>query len=517
MNKKYTIGIDIGGTNTDAVLIDSTQKIIASCKTATTKNISEGFLTALQTVVANGKISPQQIRAVLVGTTHATNALLEQKELCTVGVIRIAGHKPDTLPPCFAWPEDIRNSIFAGYRTVDGGFDCNGKVITQFKKEQIQKAVEELIKLGAQSIAIVGIFSPINSQQELLACQIIKELVGSTIPVTMSHSIGGVGFIERENSTILNCALQKSLLRGFTSLETTVKSLNISAPVYITQNNGTIIDLTRALEYPVLTISAGPTNSFIGGIKLAGVSDGIVADIGGTSTDMGIVCNGFARRSINSSSIAGISLNFSMPDVVSIALGGGSYITQNPDGSFKIGPQSSARLVFQESRSFGGQKLTLTDAALAGNIITLAGADPSKTGLTSSDISCIMNKINSKLTNLANFLRGPNKELPLILVGGGAHLLPKNLLANCIIPEHASVANAYGAALAEISGTVDTVVSLTNRQSTLDSLRDKALQQAVNQGADPKTVRIVDQQIIPYHYVPDNLARIIITAAGNRL
>jgi N-methylhydantoinase A/oxoprolinase/acetone carboxylase beta subunit len=101
------------------------------------------------------------------------------------------------------------------------------------------------------------------------------------------------------------------------------------------------------------------------------------------------------------------------------------------------------------------------------------------------------------------------------MIGGGAFLLPKKLFdSRFIIPQHADVANAYGAALAEISATVDTVVSLENRQKVLEELQQQAIQAAIEKGADFKSVNVVEVEIMPYHYVPNRIARVIVRASG---
>jgi N-methylhydantoinase A/oxoprolinase/acetone carboxylase beta subunit len=513
--KKYSIGVDIGGTNTDAVLVNSNQAIEAICKTATTESIEQGFLTALKALLAQSTISSEMISKIVVGTTHATNALLQQKDLFTVGVIRLAGNRP-ILPPCYNWPLTLQKSIYKGHVTLDGGFECHGTPITPFDKNKIYKAAEQLVAQGAESIAIVGVFSPLNKEQEVQAAEALREIMPD-IPLTLSHTIGGIGFIERENSAILNCALRKSMLNGFRNLDQALKILNLTCPLYITQNNGTIISLEQALEFPVLTISAGPTNSFIGGIKLAGLTEGIIADIGGTSTDVGIVNNGFPRRSINNATIADISLNFSMPDVLSIALGGGSYVSYK-DESVMVGPESSGRKVLEESLSFGGSRLTLTDIALAQGYIAIEHAQPKRVAITKKQADQAIAYVQEMLNTLVSRIAGPFKDLPVVLVGGGAQLLPKALLSDTIVvPTYAHVANAYGAALAEVASSIDVVVSLTQRSQVLEKLNEQVLQEVIDKGADKASVRIIDQQIIPYHYVPGNLARIIITAAGKQL
>jgi N-methylhydantoinase A/oxoprolinase/acetone carboxylase beta subunit len=265
-----------------------------------------------------------------------------------------------------------------------------------------------------------------------------------------------------------------------------------------------------------MTISAGPTNSFIGGIKLANIEDAIVIDIGGTSTDVGIVYKGIPRRCLNNSRIGEISLNFSMPDVRSIALGGGSHVRIEGSG-IKIGPQSCGNKTFSQSLSFGGKILTLTDIALALGTLEIPGAKPANVSISRIGCKAVINEVMTQIYDLIGKLGPHTNKLPIIMIGGGASLLPKNILdSRFVIPEYSHVANAYGAALAEISATVDTVVSLEEREKVLDHLQRQAIQAAIQKGADYKNVKVADIEIIPYHYVPNKMARVIVRASGKQ-
>ena len=302
---------------------------------------------------------------------------------------------------------------------------------------------------------------------------------------------------------------------GFRELEAVCRRFQLHCPVFITQNNGTIIDLLHAIEYPVLTISAGPTNSFIGASRLTGLSDALIVDVGGTSTDIGLIKQGFPRRSLNTSHIGGVKLNFPMPDVLSIGLGGGSYLDLSLEIP-RISSESAGKDILRRARCFGGQFLTFTDAAVAFGI-PISGATAEGIGCSFSQARKVLQEALRKIEQEIIFLEGGKRDLPVVLVGGGAQLFPRELLEERIfIPEHANVANAYGAALAEISGVVDQVVSLNNRETALEGLQEQAIQAAVQRGADPKNVRVVDLQIIPYHYVPNQMARVIVMAAGKQ-
>ena len=143
--------------------------------------------------------------------------------------------------------------------------------------------------------------------------------------------------------------------------------LHIHAPIFFTQNNGTILSLDEALKFPIKTISAGQNNSFIGATKLAKLADAIVVDIGGTSTDCGVVINGFPIKSLGISRIAGVLLSFSAPNVISISLGGGSLITVDSVWQIQIGPKSVEYNLYSRSLSFGGDIMTLADSVIKKN------------------------------------------------------------------------------------------------------------------------------------------------------
>lgn len=511
--KKYKIGIDIGGTNTDIVLVDADSGIAAHAKTSTTQQVHHGIRTALKVIIDETKISSEDIQGIFIGTTQIANAIHQRHDLYRVGVIRIAGNRPNSIPSCYAWPEDLKKALVDTV-TIDGGFECDGSHITPINHAQIKTAINSLLKKKMESLAVIGVFAAINSRQELLVKEIAHEMTKGELPVSLSHQIGGTGFIERENSTILNASLKRVMANVFKSLTSTCIELGLVCPLWITQNNGSILDLTQASEYPVLTISAGPTNSFIGGMKIAQIENAIIIDVGGTSTDVGLVNKGVPRRCLNNSKIGGITLNFPMPDVYSIAMGGGSHVEIDKN-KISIGPQSCANKFFAQSVSFGGKVLTLTDIAMALGYFEIPGARLKNVQLSHRGCKVVINEAVRKIYELISKIGPEDLQLPIVLIGGGSSLLPKSLLdSRFIIPPYAHVANAYGAALAEISATIDTVVSLEDRQKVLEKLQEQAIQATIQRGADFKTVKVVDVNIIPYHYVPNRLARVIVRASG---
>jgi N-methylhydantoinase A/oxoprolinase/acetone carboxylase beta subunit len=389
MHSKYIIGVDIGGTNTDAVLVDEKEHILYAVKTPTTKKITDGFAHALDILINKSHVDRNQIDGVFVGTTHATNAVLQRKDLYPVGVIRIAGHKPSMLPPGYGCPKELIDTILVGCETVPGGRECHGGSITPFSEEETRKAILSLVRKGAQSLAIIAVFSPLHADEEDKTHQIAKEILGDDFPITLSHEVGGIGFIERENSSILNASLKKVMKKGFLALQDAKDRLSISGKLMITQNDGSLIDLERAMKYPILTLSAGPTNSFVGAAKLAGCSSAVIVDIGGTSTDVGLVQNGFSQR----------SMNLPMPNVLSTALGGGSIIHINNE-EVNVGPESIAHRLTIDSMTFGGDTLTLTDMAVYKKHIAIEGSKLENSKITPSLAEKAYEKAEKKLLQL---------------------------------------------------------------------------------------------------------------------
>ena len=353
------VGVDVGGTNTDAVLMDGSD-LAAAVKLPTTADVTSGIVSSLTELL---KHLPAQGRvdAVMVGTTHFTNALLERRNLAPTAVLRLSLPATQLLPPLVDWPDDLRQSIGGEARMVRGGHEFDGREISSLDRDAIRAAVKDLRKQGVRALALSGVFSPVNNSHELEAAEIVGE-EAPEMRVCLSHENGRMGLLERENAATLNACLGEMASRTLSSIEEALASLGIDAPLYLSQNDGTLMDAEFAGRFPVLTISSGPTNSMRGAAWLSGVADGIVVDVGGTSTDVGALVNGFPREAAVAVQLAGVRTNFRMPDMVSIPLGGGTIV--EPE-AMRIGPESVGYRLPVEALVFGGRTLTATDLAVA--------------------------------------------------------------------------------------------------------------------------------------------------------
>jgi len=172
----YRLGIDVGGTNTDAVILDSGDTVVAKCKRPTTQDISTGIKEAVESVLQDSGVDPKQILHAMLGTTHSTNAIVERKGLARMGIIRVGAPSGLAVPPYVDWPEDILPCLGQHYRIVHGGYEYNGALLSATDREEIKKALGELEKEKIEALAVSCVFSPVNGEQE----ELVKDLAGES-------------------------------------------------------------------------------------------------------------------------------------------------------------------------------------------------------------------------------------------------------------------------------------------------------------------------------------------------
>ncbi len=512
---KYRLGIDVGGTNTDAVILDDRNSVVAKHKEATTQDISSGITKAVEHVLKESGIYPGDILEAMLGTTHATNAIVERKGLSRVGVLRLSGPSGYAIPPFVEWPEDILEALNYFYVIVKGGYEYNGALISEIDEEEIQTALVKIKNRGAEALAVSGVFSLVNDEQEKKVYEMARELFGEKFPITLSNEIGSIGIIERENAAILNAAIRNLTDSAYSSFQNVLQNHGLEADLFITQNDGTLMSIDYAKKYPVLTIASGPTNSLRGAAFLTGIQEGIVVDVGGTTTDVGVLRKGFPRESSSAVEIGGVRTNFRMPDLITLGLGGGSLVNIEPP--FKVGPQSVGFRIHTEAKIFGGEKLTATDIAVAAGKAKLG--DPSLVEyLDKTIVSGNILVMKEMVEEIIDKMKTMAADLPVIIVGGGSILIPDQLegASKVIKPEHFEVANAIGAAIAQVSGSIDGVYDVVTkgRDTVIEELKAAAKNEAVKAGADESTVEIVELEEIPLAYLPSNAVRFRVKAVG---
>ncbi len=503
----WRIGIDVGGTNTDGVILDENDRLVAWTKTPTTTDLVSGITTALHEVFARVDRTDGDISSVVLGTTAATNAVVERTALDRVGVIRIGAPVSDVVPPLSAWPDDLRSATVAAATSVSGGCLIDGHRIAPLDTEALKRFLARLAGT-VDAVAVSGVFSLMYPDDELAAAAVVREMLGADIRISMGHEVGQLGLLERENATVLNAALGSVGQRIVDGLRGALDDVGLHLAPFIAQNDGTIMDAATASAFPILTIGSGPSNSLRGAALLSGVEDAIIADVGGTTTDLGVLTEGFGRESSQGSAIGGVATNFRMPDIISLPYGGGTVIRGG-----RVGPDSVGHRLREHALAFGGATATLTDAGVSAGRMTLgSGSRPSAT----PDFHRALEMFDEAVIDAVAALTVHKRRLPMIAVGGGNALIPTELpgVGQVLRVEHAGVANAAGAASALIGATVETVTPMSRRSAVLEDARDRAVAKAVAAGAHPAHTDVVAVIETALGYVNEPTVRLKVKAAG---
>ncbi|KAM0552639.1 hypothetical protein ACHAPJ_007736 [Fusarium lateritium] len=540
----YRIGVDVGGTNTDAALLDIRaadtpgRGVLASHKASTTKDITSGIESAIRAVIQDSKIDQSRVLSVTIGTTHFINALVEAdaRRLDRVAVVRLCGPFTRQLPPFSDFPVGLRTILDGGVHYLDGGLEIDGREIAPLNPEQIRQAARDVVAKGINVIALVGVFSPLDHDgvhEEECRKIILEEAPG--LQVVCSHDIGPTGFLERENATILNAAILRTGHRVKKGFKHAMHRLQLTCPLYLSQNDGTLIDADTAAEYPIKTFASGPTNSMTGAAFLAGLdhkkradtpeSDGVepqvlVVDIGGTTTDVcALLPSGFPRQAPGFVEVGGVRTAFSMPEVISIGLGGGSKVQVDPQTEkVTIGPGSVGHFIQQEAKVFGGKTLTSSDIVVALGKAKLGDASLVK-DIPAFVVENGRKELKKMLESVVEQMKVSSAPVHVLLVGGGALLVTEDLdgVDKCIVPIHQGAANAVGAAIAKVSGEIDTVEIPEGRseKAVVDAACAKAIDLAISKGAAKNDVKIVEVNKMPLQYMPNGAIRIQVRAVGH--
>ncbi|SHG74952.1 hydantoinase/oxoprolinase N-terminal domain-containing protein [Flagellimonas flava] len=510
----YKIGVDVGGTNTDAVLVSHTNEILAKTKQTTTLDVSSGIRNAMNEVISKVDVPKEDIKYIMLGTTHCTNALVERKELNKIGAIRIGLPASSSIPTMADFPEDLKTLLGEHIYMVHGGYEFDGRLISPLNEEEVKKCLGAM-KGQVESLAITGIFSKTLPDQELQVAAWAKEILGNEIRTSCSHQLGGLGLLERENAAVLNAALQKVASKMVNAFKATVHELGLSSQLFIGQNDGTLMSLEQVQDYPVLTISSGPTNSIRGAGALSKVESGIVIDVGGTTSDGGVLVNFFPRESTQAAQIGGVLTNFRMPDVVAVGIGGGT-IVRFEEGKCMLGPDSVGYQLKEKAIAFGGNTPTLSDFFLANGELKIDGSiDASilRAAIEKNvDIAftealiAVKNQIKATIEQLVDKLKTDSTEIPVIACGGGAFLLPREIsgASKVIFPEYLEVANAFGACIAQIGYEEEMVINTMQQEENkaLEQLLQKVKDELLKNGALQDSVKVLAKESIPLAYLP---------------
>ncbi|MBI0583036.1 MAG: hydantoinase/oxoprolinase family protein [Methanomassiliicoccus sp.] len=321
------LGIDTGGTYTDAAIVDlRTNGVLFKAKARTTHHdLSIGLGEAIDNVLEKyGQKSPV-LSLVGVSTTLATNSILEGKG-GRVGLIGL-GWKPQE-----GWELGARVQRF-----IDGGHDVRGRTAKLLDVDGVNAAAAEM-KGQVDSVVVSGLFSVHNPYHEIEVARILREKHG--IPAVLGHQLTGeLGIHERTVTAVLNARLIPVLRDFLDRVQEILAGRDITAPLMVFKGDGTLMNITTALERPVDTILSGPAASAMGGRVLAGLDDCIVIDMGGTSTDIAVLEKGVPRVTAEGAVVGRWRTRVEAVDMWTTALGGDSEIRAAAGRQLIIGPE----------------------------------------------------------------------------------------------------------------------------------------------------------------------------------
>ena len=408
---------------------------------------------------------------------------------------------------------------YVGY--VDGGLHIDGSQEAPIVEDQVVRECKAIKESRSSAVVIVGIFSPIDTtfkQEDKVREVALRELPG--VDFVCSHEVANIGFMERENASILNAAILKYARHTIKSFRAAMKRLQLTCPLYVTQNDGTLLDAASAAKIPIRTFSSGATNSMRGAAYLSRTgsqsSSAIVVDIGGTTTDIGILLpSGLPRQASAYVSVAGVKVNYSMPHLHSIGLGGGSIIRKG--SKISVGPDSVGHSLTTEAKVFAGTTLTASDIAVASGKVLIGDAGLIN-GVSKQMVDETQDKIKTLLEAAIDVIKTSPDPLPVLLVGGGSILAPDTLegASTLIKPLFHEVANAVGAAISLAGGTVDLMQSVANQteaQAT-ENAKSLAVRRAVDAGAVESSVFITEVESFPVTYMANQI-RTVVKAIGH--
>ena len=475
------LGMDTGGTFTDAVLFDQdSKKIIRKAKAPTTK---EDLCIGLrESIAALGCKRLDEVDLVCISTTLATNSIVEGKG-CRVGLV-ITGKMPSgTIPDA-----EIVN--------VGGSLDIRGRLHYELDEEYVKTKIEKL-RGKVDAVAISGYACVRNPEHEIAVRKIVREEL--QVPVVCAHELTcELGYYERTVTAVLNAKLIPLIKRLIEDTRICLHENGIDTPIMVVRGDGSYMDSEYAMERPVETILSGPAASIKGAMFLSSLQDGTIIDVGGTTSDIAMLRNGKVDLSMEGAQVGGWRTRVKAVDVFTCGLGGDSRIKVQDNGEIEIGPdkvipvsyaaakhltkkidaadisemEREYRKLFGMSDTFNDIGFTPTDMA---HILGIYGAwDKNAAEMYLNDMAkklgerpeSLMKRLLQKFREMVlNALRNSEKLIPncpIVALGAPSEawmpLILKDSEYQLVVPEHSEVANAVGAAIGEIEEVIEVLI-----------------------------------------------------------
>jgi len=489
-----TIGVDVGGTFTDLIYLDTGSEALGIHKVETTPDDpSQGVITGIKALCELNGVTPSDVDHVFHGTTTATNAVLEAKGarsgmITNDGfrdILHIGRHqRVEHYSIMQELPWQSRPLIKRRYRKTVGGrlIPPTGEELAPLDEAEVRAAAQELLEAGVDSVAICFLFSYLNPAHELRAQEIVQQLMPDAFVTTSAAISPQFREFERFTTAALAAFVGPKVGNYIAGLEDALKGLGVKGDLRVMASNGGVATPRMVTENPALTLMSGLAAGVLGGAWVGaqcGRERLITFDIGGTSADIGISVDGvFSETDARSTSIAGFPLLMPMLDIHTIGAGGGSIAYVDKGGAFRVGPQSAGAMPGPAAYGKGGDQPTVTDANLV-----LGRLEPSdflggEMGLDAKAADAVISKLAIDLNldkheaaegvltilnaNMANAIRSRTVQkgidprgFALVAMGGagplhGAEVAAMLQIPEVIVPPFPGITSAMGLLTADL-------------------------------------------------------------------
>ena len=371
----YRLGVDVGGTFTDLLLLDTEQGRFWRHKTPSTpRDSSIGILLGVTAICEQAGVPPSKVDVFLHGTTVATNAVLEGRG-ARVGLVTTEGHRqvmqiarsfvPGGLAGWIVWPKPEPLALLEHTVEVTGRMDAKGNEVAPPDPEQVREALLRLRDEGIEALTISLLNSYLNGAHERLVRDIAEDTLPG-IPISLSHEVlPEMQEYERALTTVANASMRPIVGGYVRSLRAKLQAVEMPARIAILRSDGGLMSSEKAEEHPVSLLMSGPAGGVAGAVWVArrsGFSNILTLDMGGTSTDVALIEHGQPRR-VRTTEVAHLSVRASSLDVKTVGAGGGS-IAKVPEltGALRVGPESAGAEPGPAAYGKGGVLPTVTDA-----------------------------------------------------------------------------------------------------------------------------------------------------------
>lgn len=537
MNRQVRVGIDVGGTHTKAVAIDNaTYEIIGIGSVKTThddpEGVSAGVVEAFKKCLTDNNIEPKEVSFIAHSTTQATNALLEG-DVAVTGVIGMGSS--------FLAKRQSRIDDIILDETGKRKISTHNTYIPlkQYDSSHAKQAISTLRNQGAEVIVASKAFGVDDGTEERDIARLGKEL---GIEVSQASDISKMyGLSKRTRTAVINASILPKMFETADSTEASVRQAGIKVPLMIMRGDGGVMDIDEMRKRPVLTMLSGPAASTVGALMYLRASNAIFFEVGGTSTDIGVIKNG--RPMIDYSIVGGHKTLISSLDVHVSGVAGGSMVRANSKEVVAVGPRS-AHIAHLDYAAFSnpadiqnpkvvriqpmqddpndyiaiesstGKRFAITVTCAANALKLLKESDycygnyeasykaikalADELGKSVEEVATeIMDRASDVVIKVINHLAEKHKverdQISLVGGGGGASsLLPytaKRMGLTYDIAENAEVISSIGVALAMVRDVVERVIP-SPTPSDLDDIRNEAIQSATKSGASPDTIEV---------------------------